>query len=169
MRIAELTRCLRAAHLLLSHTDWTPVETCPCPPLLLKTLRPYGPLLVLAAAYPGYSHDNPAALDEQMLHCAARVGQALSGSLEVIHARTPWAEITQTDVDLRDPPEHRDEQIHQEYLARSVASVAERSERHRVTRTQVHAEDGHAAEVLPHYAQQHHADIVTLCAVSRSR
>lgn len=167
--IAESTRRARAERLFLSHTDWRLIETCPCPLLLLKTRRPYAEPLVLAAVDPGHTHDKPAALDDQILDSAARLTEALSGTLLVFHARTPWEEATRTDTELRDLPEYRDEQIHQAYLARAEAHVVELAERHNIARQQVHVEDGHAAQALPRYAARRNADIVALGAVSRSR
>jgi universal stress protein E len=159
----------RAARLRPSHTDWKLIETCPCPLLLLKTLRPYEEPLVIAAVDPGDTHDEPPALDEQILDSAGLLCKALSGRLEVFHARTPWDEAIHIDPRLRDLPEYRDEEIHGAYLTRVQARVLELAERRNIAREQVHIENGHAAESLAHYANQQKADIVAMGAVSRSK
>jgi universal stress protein E len=167
--IARSSRRGRAERLILSHTDWKLIETCPCPLLLLKTRRAYAEPLVLAAVDPGHAHDKPAALDEEILDSAGLLSDALSGELQVFHARTPWDEAIRTDPKLRDLPEYRDEEIHRAYLKRVETTVLELAERHNIARPQVHVEDGPAAEALPRYAGQSRADIVAMGAVSRSR
>ena len=42
----------RVARLVLSHTDYRLIEACPCPMLLIKTMRPYSRPCVLAAVDP---------------------------------------------------------------------------------------------------------------------
>jgi universal stress protein E len=167
--IAWSSRRRPAAPLLPSHTGWKLIETCPCPLLLLKTPRPYAEPLVIAAVDPGDTHDEPAALDEQILGSAGLLSNALSGKLEVFHARIPWDEAIHVDPELRDLPEYRDEEIHGAYLRRVETRVLELVERHKIAREQVHIEDGHAAESLSHYASQRRADIVAIGAISRSR
>ena len=168
--VARSGRHGRLARLVPSHTDWKLIETCPCPLLLLKTRRPYGkPPLIVAAVDPGHAHDKPAALDERILESAARLSGALSGRLLVFHARIPWDEAIRADPELRDLPEYRDEQIHRAYVAQVHTRVLKLAERHEVARSQVHIEDGHAAEALPRYAKQRKADLIVMGAVSRSR
>lgn len=118
---------------------------------------------------PGDTHDEPPALDEQILDSAELLCKALSGRLEVFHARTPWDEAIHINPELRDLPEYRDEEIHGAYLARVQARVFELAERHNIAREQVHIESSHAAESLPRYSNQRKADIVAMGAVSRSR
>ncbi len=167
--IAWASRRGRAARLRPSHTDWKLIETCPCPLLLLKTLRPYAEPLVIAAVDPGDTHEKPPALDDRILDTAGLLCNSLSGRLEVFHARTPWDEAIHIDPELRDLPEYRDEEIHEAYLARVQARVLELAERRNIPRKQVHIENGHTAESLPGYANQRKADIVAMGAVSRSR
>jgi len=152
-----------------SHTDWKLIETCPCPLLLLKSPSPYAKPLVIAAVDPTHAHDKPAELDEQILDSAARLSNALSGTLEVFHARRPWEEAIHRDPELRDLPEYRDEEIHRTYLAQMEARVLKLTERHDIARAKVTIEDGHAAELLPRFANSRHADIVIMGTVSRSR
>lgn len=167
--IAWSSRRGRAARLLPSHTDWRLIETCPCPLLLLKSSSPYSGPLVIAAVDPGDTREEPAALDEQVLDSAGLLSNALSGRLEVFHARTPWEEAIRLDPGLRDLPEYRDEEIHGAYLTRVARRVLQLTERHRIAREQVHIKDGHATDLLPRYANQRRADIVAIGAVSRSR
>jgi universal stress protein E len=166
--IAQSTHRGYAARLFLSHTDWKLIETCPCPLLLLKTRRPYAEPVVVAAVDPGHAHDKPAALDVQILDAATLISDALSGQLEVFHARTPWEEAILTDPELRDLPEYRDEEAHRAYLARVEKRVLKLADRHSIAREQVHVEDGPPAEALARYANQRRADIVAMGAVSRS-
>ncbi|MGH8260216.1 MAG: universal stress protein, partial [Steroidobacteraceae bacterium] len=167
--IAQSRRRGRSERLFLSHTDWKLIESCPCPLLLLKTHDPYAEPLVIAAVDPEHAHDEPAALDEQILDSAGLLTAALSGHLEIFHARTPWVEAIRREPELRDLPEYRDEEFHREYLSRVQGRVLELAERHHVAREKVHIEDGHAAASLSRYANQRGAAIVAIGAVSRSR
>jgi universal stress protein E len=159
----------QAGRLLPSPTDWKLIETCPCPLLLLKSPRPYAQPLVIAAVDPGHTHDKPAALDEQILDSARLLCDALSGRLEVFHARIPWDEAIHLDPELRDLPEYRDEEIHGAYLTQVERRVLELAGKHNIARGQVIIQDGHAAQSLPRYADQQKAEIVAMGAVSRSR
>jgi len=154
---------------LPAHTDWKLIETCPCPLLLLKSPSPYAKPLVIAAVDPTHAHDKPAELDGHLLDSAALLTAALSGSLEVFHARIPWEEAIHLDPELRDLPEYRDEEIHRTYLAQMEAQVLKLTERHNIARAKVKIEDGRAAELLPRFANGRNADIVAMGAVSRSR
>lgn len=167
--VAESSSRWRAGRLFLFHTDWRLIETCPCPLLLLKTRRHYAEPRVVAAVDPGHAHDKPAALDERILDSAGLLSDALSGTLEVFHAHTPWDEVTRMNPELRDLPEYRDEESHRAYLAQVETRVLELAERHNIARGQVHVEDGPVAEALHRYAHQRQADIVAMGAVSRSR
>lgn len=167
--IARASRLGEIGHLRPSHTDWKLIETCPCPLLLLKSPRPYAQPLVIAAVDPGHAHDKPAALDEQILESARFLSDALSGRLEVFHARIPWDEAIHLDPQLYDLPEYRDEEIHGAYLAQVETRVLELAGKHHIAREQVTIQDGHAAQSLPRYANQRQAQILAMGAVSRSR
>lgn len=151
------------------HTERKLIETCPCPLLLLKSPSPYAKPLVIAAVDPTHAHDGPADLDEQVLDSAALLTAALSGTLEVFHARLPWEEAIHQDPSLRDLPEYRDEEIHRAYLARMEARVLTLTDRHNIGRAKVTIEDGHAAGLLPRFAKERNASIVAIAAMSRSR
>ncbi|HEV7137736.1 MAG TPA: universal stress protein [Steroidobacteraceae bacterium] len=167
--IARASRLGEVGHLLPSHTDWKLIETCPCPLLLLKSPRPYSQPLVIAAVDPGHAHDKPAELDEQILESARLLSDALSGRLQVFHARIPWDEAIHLDPELYDLPEYRDEEIHGAYLAQVETRVLQLAGKHNIAREQVTIQDGHAAQSLPLYANQPQAQIVVTGAVSRSR
>ncbi len=166
--IAESLRRGRAERFVLPHLDWKLIETCPCPLLLLKTRRPYTEPLVLAAVDPGHRHDKPAALDEGILDLATRMSEALSGRLVVFHARRPWDDVSREEPELRDAAEYREEDIHQNYLARIETQVTELAQRHAIDARHVHLEDGPAAEALARYANEQKADILVMGAISRS-
>lgn len=159
----------RRAHFLPSQTDWKLIETCPCPLLLLKNPRPYSEPLVIAAVDPGDTHEEPPALAGRILDSAGILSNALSGTLEVFHARTPWDQAIRLDPQLRDLPEYGDEEIHRAYLTRIETRVLALAERHGIAREQIRIEDGLAAESLLRHADRRKADIVALGAGSRSR
>jgi universal stress protein E len=79
--IAQSTRKGAAARLLLTHTDFKLIETCPCPLLLIKTARPYSDGSLIAAVDPRHAHDKPAALDDAIVESAMIISKALAGKL----------------------------------------------------------------------------------------
>ena len=87
----------------------------------------------------------------------------------MIQSNRPGRAPADIDPERRDLPEYRDEEIHRAYLARMEARVLKLTARHNIARAKVNIVDGHAADLLPRFANERRADIVTMGAAPRSR
>jgi universal stress protein E len=167
--IVQSTRGGRAGRLLLTHTDYKLIESCPCPLLLIKTQRPYTSPCLIAAVDPEHGHNKPPALDDEILGCACMMRDALSGKVLVLHARTAWKDVLHADPVLRHVSEVVNEDVHEAYCDGIDGQVMELGRRHDIPKNRVRTREGPAAELIPFWAKQESAAIVVMGAVLRSR
>ena len=166
--IAESTRGAHSLRLTLTYTDFKLIETCPCPVMLVKTVRPYQHPRVIAAVDPEHLHDKPAALDDAIVETANALSTALAGEVLVFHARMPWADAARVVRELEMAPEAAGGDAKTAYIGRVEGRVRDLARRHGVADGRVRVVDGYPAESLPPFAREQSADIVTMGAVSRS-
>ena len=160
--IAQSTR------LLPTHTDFRLIETCPCPLLLVKTMRPYIQGRIVAAVDPLHAHDEPAALDDAILDAARVVADAISAQLLLLHARAPLSDAARLSAKLRRDPTTGEGDPQALYRGKVEARVRELARRHHISDDSVFVVEGLAAQVVPAFARERSADIVVMGAVSRS-
>jgi universal stress protein E len=79
----------RIAPALLRLTDWELLRHSRVPVLVVKNRRPYRRPVLLAAVDPMHAYAKPGALDRVVLGTAAELGDALGGSVHVVHAFDP--------------------------------------------------------------------------------
>jgi universal stress protein E len=166
--IVQSTRTGAAARLLLTHTDFKLLETCPCPLLLIKTARPYSNVSVIAAVDPLQAHRKPSGLDDAILDSASVVTRALAGKLLLFHARTPWEDVVRATPSLRHIPEVEQPDAQSAYREGIDALVRALARRHTVPRTRTRVTDATVMESLPQLVRAESTDIVVMGAVSRS-
>jgi len=166
--IVQSTRKGAAARLILTHTDFKLIETCPCPLLLIKTAMPYSDVSVIAAVDPLHAHDKPAALDDAIVESAMIVSNALSGRLLLFHARAPWEDIVRATPALRRIPEMEQPDAQSAYCESVEVRVRELARRHGVPKARTRVTVGYAKEALRQLVRAESASIVAMGAVSRS-
>jgi universal stress protein E len=166
--IAQSTRKGAAARLLLTHTDFKLIETCPCPLLLIKTARPYSDGSLIAAVDPQHAHDKPAALDDAIVQSATVLSKTLAGKLLLFHARTPWEDVMRATPALRRLPEVDKPDAQSAYEESIEVRVRELARRQGIPKGRVRVSDGNVAESLPQLVRADAIDIVAMGAVSRS-
>jgi len=166
--IVQSRRRGAAARLLLTHTDFKLIETCPCPLLLIKTARPYSDVFTIAAVDPLQAHKKPAALDDAIVDSAAVVTKALSGKLLLFHACTPWEDIVRATPSLRRLAEVEQPDAQSAYRESVNVRVRELARRHGVPKGRTRVTEGRVTESLPQLVHAEAADIVAMGAVSRS-
>lgn len=166
--IVQSRRKGAAARLLLTQTDFKLIETCPCPLLLMKTARPYSDVLTIAAVDPLHAHHKPAALDDAIVDCATAVAKALSGTLLLFHARTPWGDIVRATPSLRHISEVEQPDAQSAYRESVEVRMRELARRHNVPKGRTRVTEAHVTESLPQLVHAQSADIVAMGAVSRS-
>jgi len=166
--IVQSTRKGAAARLILTHTDFRLIETCPCPLLLIKTARPYSDVSMIVAVDPLHAYDKPAALDDAIVESAMNISKELSGKLLLFHARTPWEDIVRTTPALRRIPDVEQPDAQSAYRESVDVRMRELARRHSVPKSRIRDTDGNITESLPQLVRAEAADIVAMGAVSRS-
>jgi universal stress protein E len=153
-----------AARFALGYNDWQLLRLCPCPVLLVKSVKPYRNPVVLAAVDPGHLSDKPATLDAAILRHAADWVLALQGRLHVTHAYLPLTPMGAGRFGGMVPHDvfaaHRAAAVRAFSLAADQAGVA-KARRHFV--------EGSASHVLPKVADATGAKILVMGVVSRGR
>ncbi len=156
------------AHLVVSHSDWELIRTCPMPVLLVRTARKYSKPKLVAALDPQHAHDKPASLDKTLLATAASLASALDGELHAAHAYKPYPYfapgypgdyVSLTQVAPEIEREHRDS------LASALAKLSATAG---IPKARQHLALGDPTEALPTLAKKLGASIVVMGAVSRS-
>jgi universal stress protein E len=166
--IAECHPGARHRPWLLHLTEWELLRNSPLPVLLLKNPKPYRRPRLLAAVDPAHAHGKPLALDARILTVAGELGQALRGSLHVMHANYPsivgpdvraaaskaasaWATLSFEEL------KNLERQAFEEF--RTSAGIP---------RTRAHLVEGNPAAAIPKLAKKLDAAIVAMGAISRS-
>jgi universal stress protein E len=166
--IVQSTRKGTAARLILTHTDFKLIETCPCPLLLIKTARPYAEVSMIAAVDPLRARNKPAALDDAIVESAMNMAKALSGKLLLFHARTPWENMVRGTAALRRIPKVGQPDARSAYCESVDVRVRELARRHGVPKARTRDTDGYVTELLPQLVRAESAEIVAMGAVSRT-
>lgn len=166
--IVQSTRKGAAARLILTHTDFKLIETCPCPLLLIKTARPYSDVTMIVAVDPVHARGKPAALDDAIVESAMNISEALSAKLLLFHARTPWKDIVRATPALRRIPDVAQPDAQSAYRESIDVRVRDLARRHGVPKSRTRETEGYVTELLPQLLRAEAADIVAMGAVSRS-
>jgi universal stress protein E len=156
---------------LFTNTDWNLIRSCPVPLLLSRqtdwAVRP----LLLAALDPGHHGDKPAALDHDILDAAQLLARHLDGTIAAVHAFFPAALLAATG-GLAGVPlttELGVAELVEGERARVAAGMRELAQEHGLDPATLVVLQGAAVEILPRVAEERHADIAIMGAVSRSR
>jgi universal stress protein E len=156
-----------AHRVFLKNTDKELIRQCPCPLLLVKSIRSYSGSVVLAAVDPFHAHAKPADLDVLLLQMGNTLAHLFKGSLHVVHAYAPLLGMvplpTAMAIPAIAPPDA--EQAHAELIANELSSLATGAG---VPPQACHLRMGVIASELCAVARDTHASLVVMGAVSRS-
>jgi universal stress protein E len=151
--------------LLLRNTDWELIRHCPVPVLLVKSARAYTRPVILAAIDPLHRHARPAGLDSKLLLSGEYLAQILRGTLHVVHAYMPIAEMAPiSGAPLLTLPASVQEARRNE-IAAAVSRLAERAS---VPAARRHICIGDVSDTLSAVSKRTGTSIVVMGAVSRS-
>ena len=157
-----------AQRTFLTNTDWNLIRGCPVPLLLTKQTAWSTPPRILAAIDPSHANDKPAVLDHRILEHASAFAKATDGELHAVHVYIPLAIIAAATV----ASAPLTVAVSPEDLTRGEAEkckqVRELVREYGLPDARVHVDAGGPGSVLPRMAQDLHADIVAMGAVSRS-
>jgi len=153
--------------LLLANTDWELIRHCPCPLLLVKSVRAYNRPKVIVAVDPYHASAKPAALDVRLLSAGAKWARLLNGATHVFHAYAPLVTTVSAAIGGTMPmwisPEG--EREHTKAIKGAFDSFAKRA---RIPPARRHLRLGDVSGELAAVVKQIDADIVVMGAVSRS-
>lgn len=159
----------RIARLVLTQKDYRLIEACPCPLLLVKSVREYGKGGIVAAVDPTRAHGKPSDLDPLVLETASALANCLGAKMHVFHACVPWPQVKDDTRELRRIPARVEPEIHELYLKCTGSRILDLAGQHGVPRARIHVAEGELAESLPGLMKSLAADIIVMGAVSRSR
>jgi universal stress protein E len=163
--VAECHAGRRIAPLLLHLTDWELLRYSPVPVLLVKSRKPYGKPVMLAAVDPTHANAKPSKLDDEILAMAGAMRHALRGPLHAVHAFVPIPD------DVK-PAELLNEDATQKLQARARVHARARLDKAlsklRLGRGRRHLLSQHPVNAIPLLSRKIKCDIVIMGAVSRT-
>ena len=154
---------------IFSNTDWSLIQNCPAPLLLVKP-RPFNDNpCVIAAVDPVHARDKPAELDQQILSWADQLCLATEGQLHVFHAFDPTPAIAAASATMVTPISAPVRVVTEGLEQRHREAFHELLAKHRPkTAPKLHVHQGATQTLLIGLVGQIKADIVVMGAVSRS-
>jgi len=154
---------------LLRLADWELLRLASCPVLLVKRPSPYRHPVVLTALDTLHAHAKPGALDEAILETATIITGALSGELHAMHAypsaASGVAPKVVTAVIAASDFAARAETILQAQAQNAFRLAIEPLQ---LPQSHEHLVGGEPTDAIAQVAQEIHASIVVMGAVSRS-
>ena len=155
-----------AQRTFLSNTDWQLIRGCTVPLLLTKQTAWSAAPRLIAAIDPEHVNDKPAQLDRVIMTHASQLTDALSGDLHVLHAYLPAAIAASATAAPLGGVFVSEEDLRQEREAR-MDSVKRVTDPWHIDDAHIHLELGGPAATLPLAADNLHADVIVMGAVSR--
>ncbi len=153
---------------LFSNTDWNLIRTSPCDLLLVKPHEYAAKPQVIAAVDPLHEHDKPADLDDRILDAANSLCSTLGGTLHVCHAFDPAPALAVSADAVTMPLAVPARELIETLKATHTRAVHSLVDRREFGREHLHIHQGAAHEVLLDLAEELHADVAVMGAVSRS-
>ena len=152
----------------VTNTDWHLIRGCPVPLLLTKS-RPWAAApAIVAAVDPGHVNDKPESLDARILEWSQLLRDKLGGSLSAVHAYLPLVLVAEAANGVPASVSPMTPQLMEEEKTQQLARLEGLTGPYGVSARQVHAQLGVATEVIPRFAEEAGADVVTMGAISRS-
>jgi len=154
---------------IFSSTDWSLIQNCPAPLLMVKPRRFTDSPCVMAAVDPVHANDKPAELDQQILSWADELCLATEGKLHVFHAFDPTPAIAAATVTMVTPITAPVSEVTEGLERRHREAFHELLAKHRPKAAPtLHVHQGAPQTLLTGIAGHIKADIVVMGAVSRS-
>jgi universal stress protein E len=166
--IVECHRGARTRPWLIHLTNWELLRTSPVPVLLLKSGKPYRRPLVLAAVDPGHAHAKPHDLDTRIVTAATELAGGLKGAMHLMHASYPSFVGPAIEAARRKAATSWSTFTFDELKEQERQAFETFRDSVGVPRRRTHLADGNPASEIPQLANELHADIVVMGAVSRS-
>jgi universal stress protein E len=154
---------------LLTNTDWNLIRTCPAPLWLVKPIDLEDKPVFVAAIDPMNEHDKPAALDDEILQTSKFIAEKVGGQVHAFHSYDPRIAVATATanayIPVSLPFDEIEQQMHEDHQKR----FHEITSFHSIDDDKSHLVAGLTHEELPLVAEQLHAAVVVMGAVSRNR
>ena len=154
---------------LLTNTDWNLIRTCPAPLWLVKPIDLEDKPVFIAAIDPMNEHDKPAALDDEILQTSKYIADKVGGQVHAFHSYDPRIAVATATanayIPVSLPFDEIEQQMHEDHQKR----FHEITSFHNIDDDKSHLVAGLTHEELPIVAQELHAAVVVMGAVSRNR
>jgi universal stress protein E len=150
---------------LFSNTDWNLIRDCPVPLWLAKPRAIGAKPRFIAAVDPLHERAKPSELDDRIIGAAKQLCYPLNGELQVFHAFDVTSALA-TPMDAMAMPLPVRE-IKEAMRARHTEAVHRLTDAHGIARDCVHVNEGGTGERIVRLADELHADVVVMGAVSR--
>ena len=154
---------------LFSNTDWNLIRNCASLLWLVKPRVPTSKPLILAAIDPLNANDKPASLGRPILDIATSLGRATDGTVHAFHAYDPRFALTPIADNAYVPVPLLSEEIEQDMRARHEKRFRALADFHDIVADNAHLVSGATHVELPALAEELHATLVVMGAISRSR
>lgn len=157
-----------ARRTFLGNTDWYLAHGSGAPLLLTKTREWGQPPVIVAAVDPDRAKEGTAALNRQILNCAASLAGRLTGDLHVIHTYIPaaLAAVVARGTPGMTPESAEGVQIENEFKFWQIKQLANT---YGVPPERLHVELGIAEECLTDSATKYRTDVMVMGASSHGR
>jgi len=153
---------------IFSNTDWNLIRHCPMSLLLVKP-RPIGHIpCIVAAVDPIHPRDTPASLDDRIVESANELAHMLGGQTFLLHTFDISPALMAFADGLTVPITPPMANFAAELEKNSSDAVRVLAKKHGIPRDRVHVLQGHARQLLVSSADELHADVVVMGAISRS-
>jgi universal stress protein E len=153
---------------IFSNTDWNLIRNCPCELLLVKHRETAAHPQVIAAVDPLHEHDKPADLDDRILDAAVNYCASIGGTLHICHAFDPAPALAVSADAVTMPLAVPARELIDTLKSTHTRAVHKLVDERGLGRDNLHIHQGPAHEVLLDVADEVHADLVVMGAVSRS-
>lgn len=154
---------------LLTNTDWNLIRACAVPLWLVKPNEFADPPVFIAAIDPLNEHDKPAALDDEILNLCKALAGASGAEVRAFHSYDPRIAVATATANAYIPVSLPFDEIEKQMREQHEKRFKEVVEFHDIDADKCHLVAGLTHEELPDLAENVHADVVVMGAVSRNR
>lgn len=153
---------------IFTNTDWNLIRNCPGQLLLVKPRDVADHPQVIAAVDPLHEHDKPSELDDRIVEAAVNYCASTGGTLHICHAFDPAPALAVSADAVTMPLAVPARELIETLRSTHTRAVHKLVDERGLGRDNIHIHQGPAHEVLLDLADELHADLVVMGAVSRS-
>jgi universal stress protein E len=152
---------------LFSNTDWNLIRDCPVPLMLVKATSGNSINTVIAAVDPVHERDEQAQLDRKIIETSQWLCAKVGADLHVVHAFDPAPAYAVSADAMSFPIAEPMNELMEGLRRKHTHAMHELLAHYSIPESHVHIAEGDTRDVLSTLAEQLHADLLVMGAVSR--